>query len=93
MVTDILTTIGLSWTLSTSDAGFKKCVNLCFDHGTTVTCYISSTRMVLRHLLAFTLTRGILVSLVQVAHIVMYVLDPSNLLFWSVASPVLPDLY
>jgi hypothetical protein len=40
--------------------------------------------MVLQRILIFTVTRGILVSLVQVAHIIMYVMDPRNLLFWSV---------
>lgn len=45
-----------------------------------------STRMMLQQILVFTVTRGILVCLVQVGHIVMYVFDPKNMLFWQVIS-------
>lgn len=40
--------------------------------------------MIFHRLLMYSITRGILITLVQVGHIVMYVVDPSNVLFWSV---------
>lgn len=45
---------------------------------------LSSTKMILHRLLMYSITRGILIILVQVGHIVMYVVDPSNVLFWWV---------
>lgn len=45
--------------------------------------------MVLQRLLAFVVTRGILVCLVQIGHIIMYVLNSRNMLFWSVTASTL----
>ncbi|KAF9455487.1 hypothetical protein BDZ94DRAFT_1316177 [Collybia nuda] len=52
-----------------------------------------STRTVLQRLLAFTITRGILVCLVQIGHILMYVLDSRNLLFWISLHLILTKIY
>ena len=40
------------------------------------------TRSIFQQLLVYSLTRGFLITLVQIGHISMYLLKPSNLLFW-----------
>jgi hypothetical protein len=42
----------------------------------------SRTKMIFHQLVMYLVTRGILVTLLQIGHIVMYAVDPSNLLFW-----------
>lgn len=52
-----------------------------------------NTKMILHRLLMYSITRGILIILVQVGHIVMYVVDPSNVLFWRSLHLMLSKLY
>jgi len=41
-----------------------------------------STQMILHQLLMYTITRGILILVVQIGHVIMYLIDPTKLLFW-----------
>jgi len=54
---------------------------------------ITETRSIVQQLLVYTLTRGFLITLVQVGHITMYLLRPSNLLFWMSFHLILSKLY
>lgn len=49
--------------------------------------------MIFHRLLIYSITWGILITLVQVGHIVMYVVDPSNVLFWISVHPTVSKLY
>ncbi|KAF5376281.1 hypothetical protein D9615_008511 [Tricholomella constricta] len=64
---DILITAGLTLTLSKALTHFKK------GDG--------STRSILQRLLLYTASRGILITIVQIGHIIMYLVDPKNLMF------------
>ncbi|KAF9455990.1 hypothetical protein BDZ94DRAFT_1315614 [Collybia nuda] len=52
-----------------------------------------NTRLVLQRILYFTVTRGILVSTVQVGHVAMYVIHPETILFWVTLYLILTKLY
>jgi hypothetical protein len=41
-----------------------------------------STQMILHQLLMYTITRGILIAVVQIGHVIMYLVDPTKMLFW-----------
>jgi len=51
------------------------------------------TKMIFHQLVMYLVTRGILVTLLQIGHIVMYAVDPSNLLFWISLHLILNKLY
>ncbi|KAF9455806.1 hypothetical protein BDZ94DRAFT_1302899 [Collybia nuda] len=51
------------------------------------------TQMVLHQLLMYTVTRGILVTLVQMGHIALYIFHPNNVLFWASLHTILTKLY
>jgi hypothetical protein len=38
--------------------------------------------MILHQLLMYTITRGILILVVQIGHVIMYLADPTKMLFW-----------
>lgn len=42
----------------------------------------ANTRMLFRRLLVYSLSRGIIISLLQVGHIIMYLVRPAQFLFW-----------
>ncbi|KAF9455784.1 hypothetical protein BDZ94DRAFT_481887 [Collybia nuda] len=50
-------------------------------------------QMVLQRLLDFVVTRGILITLVQIGHVIMYIHDPKNMLFWSTFHLILTKIY
>lgn len=72
-----------------NSAGFKRSTKIKLNYGFYPTSnetqhhLTSSMRSVIQHLLIFTITRGILISLAQVGHIIMYTISPDNVLFWS----------
>jgi len=81
---DILITIGFTVTFSRSRSEFKQCVDYKASQTSTDYPCGGRTRSILQRLLMYTASRGILVTFVQIGHIVMYFLDPSNFMFWSV---------
>ncbi|KAF9455373.1 hypothetical protein BDZ94DRAFT_1278280 [Collybia nuda] len=54
---------------------------------------LKNTQLVIHRILYFTVTRGILVCLVQIGHVAMYILDPENILFWVSLYLILTKLY
>lgn len=38
----------------------------------------------MKHLLVFVVSRGVLIALVQVAHLAMFTVNPTNILFWYI---------
>ena len=42
----------------------------------------NSTKTLLYWLLVYTLTRGILITVLQIGHIIMYLIRPTELTFW-----------
>ncbi|KAF9455808.1 hypothetical protein BDZ94DRAFT_1205400 [Collybia nuda] len=75
IISDVLITVGLSWTFSRAPTRFK------------------ATRTVIQQLLIFSVTRGIVICLAQVGHIVMYFLNPANMLSWVSLHLALGKLY
>lgn len=51
------------------------------------------TNIALRQLIVSCITRGILTTLLQISHIVMFLVNPSNLLFWMPLNLFLSKLY
>ena len=45
---------------------------------------LRSTKMILHELVIYFTSRGILIVLVQISHVIMYVVHPFNLFFWLV---------
>jgi uncharacterized membrane protein YGL010W len=78
---DSLVTIGLSVVLSPGKMEFKQYVPI-FGHVFCLPFLLKRTKMVLHRFLMYFTTRGILITLVQIGHITMYLVNPSNLFFW-----------
>ncbi|KAG6915144.1 hypothetical protein DXG01_013061 [Tephrocybe rancida] len=53
----------------------------------------ANTRSLLQRLVIYIASRGILITAVQVGHIIMYLVNPSNLLFWLSIHLTLSKLY
>ncbi|KAG6808721.1 hypothetical protein H0H92_003098 [Tricholoma furcatifolium] len=53
----------------------------------------ASTRSLLQHIVIYAASRGILVTAAQVGHIIMYLVNSSNILFWYAFHPPLNKLY
>ncbi|KAF9460438.1 hypothetical protein BDZ94DRAFT_921683 [Collybia nuda] len=73
-VTDIITTVALSWAVSTAHSGFRR------------------TRALLQRLLLYIVTRGLLVTVVQVAFLIAYEAQPYGL-SWAVLHFCLGKVY
>ncbi|RDB16317.1 hypothetical protein Hypma_003036 [Hypsizygus marmoreus] len=51
------------------------------------------TRTLIHQLLVYTATRGILIFLAQIVHLIMFLVDPANMLFWNSAHLSLSKIY
>ncbi|RDB16318.1 hypothetical protein Hypma_003035 [Hypsizygus marmoreus] len=59
----------------------------------TASMEFKTTRTLLHRLLVYTATRGILIFLAQIVHLVMFLVDPGNMLFWNSAHLSLSKIY
>ncbi|RDB16252.1 hypothetical protein Hypma_003029 [Hypsizygus marmoreus] len=59
----------------------------------TASMQFKRTRTLLHQLLVYTATRGILIFLAQIVHLIMFLIDPANMLFWNSAHLSLSKIY
>ncbi|KAF8069879.1 hypothetical protein FPV67DRAFT_990398 [Lyophyllum atratum] len=77
---------------------FAVLIDILITIGLTVTFArartgFKQTRSILQRLLLYTASRGILVTLVQIGHTIMYLVDPTNYMFWVSIHLTLSKLY